>query len=287
MKKGGPVLLSLFRKYGIKASFFVPMGKDDTGWTIKRVFTRRNFLKAQTRIGILETWGAKTLMYGTLLPGPRIARQNAGILRSMAEEGHETGIHGLDHVYWHDHIKDLDRTHTERILNRATAAYREVLGAPPLSFAAPGWMTNIHALNFLENHGFVYASDTRGQSPFFPVMSGRRFNMLQIPTTLPTLDEVVGIAGTDKRTLSEHYVVLLKKGVNILTVHTQLEGNKWTGFLELLIQKAIEEGYAFERLIDIAARFRAAPDTPSCELSYGFIEGRSGEVTLQGPPTDR
>jgi undecaprenyl phosphate-alpha-L-ara4FN deformylase len=283
MKKGTPVLLSLFRKYGIKASFFVPMGKDDTGWTIKRVFTRRNFLKTQGRIGILDTWGAKTLMYGTLLPGPRIAKQNAGILRSMAEEGQEIGIHGLDHVYWHDHIKRLDEKQTEKLMQKAVAGYKEVTGSAPFSFAAPGWMINIHALNFLENHGFVYASDTRGERPFFPVMSGRRFSVLQIPTTLPTLDEVIGIAGADRTSLAEYYFGLLKKGVNILTIHTQLEGNKWTGFLELLIQRALADGYVFMRLVDIAARFRATSDTPSCELSYGFIEGRSGEVTLQGP----
>ena len=45
MKKGVPVLLALFQKYGIKASFFVPMGKDHTGWTVKRIFKRKGFLK--------------------------------------------------------------------------------------------------------------------------------------------------------------------------------------------------------------------------------------------------
>jgi undecaprenyl phosphate-alpha-L-ara4FN deformylase len=38
MRHGVPVLLSLFKKYGVQGSFFVPMGKDDTGWTAKRVF---------------------------------------------------------------------------------------------------------------------------------------------------------------------------------------------------------------------------------------------------------
>ena len=109
MKEGVPVLLALLKRYGIPASFFVPMGKDHTGWTAKRVFTRKGFLKKANRVGVLETYGMKTLMYGLLLPGPEIARQNLFILQRITAEGHEVGIHGLDHVDWHDHVKGWSR----------------------------------------------------------------------------------------------------------------------------------------------------------------------------------
>ena len=70
MKKGVPVLLALFQKYDIKASFFVPMGKDHTGWTVKRIFKRKGFLK---KTGTGRVWAEavskKTLMYGLLLAG--------------------------------------------------------------------------------------------------------------------------------------------------------------------------------------------------------------------------
>ncbi|HAR95316.1 MAG TPA: hypothetical protein DCR97_05060, partial [Deltaproteobacteria bacterium] len=105
MGKGVPKLLELFRKHGVKASFFVPMGKDHTGWTVKRVFTRRGFLSKASRSGALKTYGLRTLLYGLLLPGPHIAKGHAGLLRQVVEQGHELGIHGLDHVFWHDHIK--------------------------------------------------------------------------------------------------------------------------------------------------------------------------------------
>ncbi|MBA4417413.1 MAG: 4-deoxy-4-formamido-L-arabinose-phosphoundecaprenol deformylase [Syntrophus sp. (in: bacteria)] len=282
MRQGTPVLLSLFRKYNINASFFVPMGKDDTGWTVKRVFTRKGFLKNQGRIGILDTWGLKTLMYGILLPGPEIAGKNKDLLRVIVQEGHEAGIHGLDHVYWHDHIKHLNKEKTESILGKAIDTYRAVLGTAPLSFAAPGWMINRHALAFFESHGFAYTSDTRGRQPFFPVMEGTRFKVLQVPTTLPTLDEVVGVVGTDPASLAEYYFNLLEEGVNILTIHTQLEGNKWTGFLDALIQRTLSEGYTFRRLIDIAIHSKDKAETPFCGISYGHMEGRAGEVTLQG-----
>ncbi len=125
MKKGVPILLGFFRKYGIKTSFFVPMGKDHTGWTIKRVFKRKGFLK---KSGTGRIWSAavskKTLMYGLLLPGPQIAKENKALLHRIINEGHELGIHGHDHVYWHDHIKDFDRKKTEEETENLQAAHR-------------------------------------------------------------------------------------------------------------------------------------------------------------------
>ena len=281
MKKGVPVLLDLFRKYGIHASFFVPMGKDHTGRTAKRVFTRKGFLKKAGRVGVLSTYGVKTLMYGLVLPGPEIARRNSHILRRITDEGHEAGIHGLDHVYWHDHIKVLGRERTRKILDEAFSTFREVLGTAPASFAAPGWMINTHALKWFEEKGFVYSSDTRGFYPFLPVLAGEKFRVLQIPSTLPTLDEMVGIAGTDQKSLVDHFFSRLGEGLNILTVHTELEGNRWTGFLDSFIVEAMKHGYVFSRLIDIAAAYGKGEDTPFSEIVYGHVEGRAGEVSLQ------
>jgi len=286
MKRGVPVLLSLCRQYRVQASFFVPMGKDHTGWTAKRVFTRRGFLKKASRVGVIETYGFKTLMYGLLLPGPEIARENPGLLRQIMVEGHEAGIHGYDHVYWHDHIKSLGSTRTEQEIEQAFSVYREITGEQPRSFAAPGWMINQHALQFFGEKGLVYSSDTRGRSPFFPVMAGKRMGLLQIPTTLPTLDEVVGTWGTDAATLSQRFSDMLTQGINILTVHTELEGKRWVGFLEAFIRKTLDHGFSFRRLIDIAENFRGKSDTPSYEVTYGHVEGRAGEVAVQGGQRD-
>ena len=164
MKRGVPKLGTLFKRQGVPASFFVPMGKDHTGWTAKRVFTRRGFLSKASRVGVLNTYGVKTLMYGLLLPGPNIALKNAELLEALAEEGFEVGIHGLDHVYWHDHIKELDRESTRNILHEAGSTYEKVLGRQPRSFAAPGWMINAHALSWFEEKRFAYSSDVRGKS---------------------------------------------------------------------------------------------------------------------------
>lgn len=282
MKKGVPALLALFHKYNIHASFFVPMGKDHTGWTVKRIFKRKGFLK---KTGTGRVWAEavskKTLMYGLLLPGPQIAKKNVGLLRQITGEGHELGIHGYDHVYWHDYIKGFDRTRTEEEVEKLFKVYRELIGSDSPSFAAPGWMINPHVLRCFQEKGLLYSSDTRGTIPFYPQMGGERFAVLQLPTTLPTLDEVVGLAGTDIPTLTGYYLDSLTDDLNILTVHTELEGKRWIGFLEGFIDKTLERGFVYKRLIDIAGEHKLNPDVPVCRVAYGFVEGRAGEVCVQ------
>lgn len=284
MKHGVPRLLDLFQKHAIHASFFVPMGKDHTGRTIKRVFTRRGFISKAQRVGVLETYGIKTLMRGLVLPGPEIAKAHRKLLREITQEGHELGIHGLDHVHWHDHIKRMDRTRTDRVLRKAVQVYQDVVGQRPVSFGAPGWMINAHALAFFEDNGFVYTSDTRGSAPFFPRMGGRTFKVLQLPSTLPTLDEMVGLEGTDQNGLATFFAGCLREGgINIISIHTELEGNRWTTFLSSFIEQSLARGYRCKRLIDIARDLKEHHLTV-CECIYGNVRGRAGEVTLQGEP---
>ncbi len=285
MRHGVPRLLDLFDRYGMRITFFVPMGKDHTGWTVKRIFTRRGFVSKTRRAGVIETFGIKTLMRGLLLPGPEIAGRNRTLLREVRERGHEVGIHGLDHVYWHDHIKRMDRARTYKTLDEAVTMFEEIMGERPRSFAAPGWMINPHAFAFFEEYGLAYSADTRGKGPFFPRMGGKTFTVVQLPLTLPTLDEMVGIEGDDHETLSRYFAASLSPGLNVMAVHTEMEGKRWISFLASFIEQALERGYRFERLIDIRAGLEA-DSLPVCDCVYGTIRGRAGEVTLQGEPVE-
>ena len=258
------------------------MGKDHTGRTVKRVFTRPGFVSKASRTSVLKTYGLKTLLYGLLLPGPEIALGNAATLRALSAAGHEVGIHGLDdHVYWHDRIKDLDRERTRKILTEAASVYKKVMGRDPRSFAAPGWMINKHALAWFEQNGFVYTSDVRGKSIFMPRLGGVTFKVPQIPSTLPTLDEAVGLKGSDQESLTRFFVASLTDGINILTVHAELEGKNWMGSLESFILKTVAQGFRYERLIDIATRVQALGHLPVHEIGFGFVDGRAGEVAVQ------
>lgn len=280
MKKGVPKIISILDTYGIKGSFFVPMGRDNTGRTVKRVFTRKGFLRKAKRVGVIRTYGIRTLLYGLVLRGPQIAKKNAETLRKILSAGHELGIHGYDHVFWHDKIRKLDQERTKKELEKAIETYKNVLGVQPKSFASPGWVTNVHALKILRSYNFVYSSDTRGHMPFYPIMDGESVPLLQIPTTLPTLDEVIGIHGNDVSTLIGYYESILTDSLNIMTIHAEIEGKNWSEFLKIFIQKTLKQKYEYLTLIEIAESLQKK-DLPYMEVFYGQINGRAGDVCIQ------
>ena len=76
-RQGVPALVEICRRHGAPATFLFSLGPDHTGRAIKRVF-RPGFLSKVSRTSVLEHYGLKTLLYGTLLPGPDITVRAAG-----------------------------------------------------------------------------------------------------------------------------------------------------------------------------------------------------------------
>ncbi len=70
---GVPRLVELLRREKAGATFLFSLGPDHTGRAIKRVF-RPGFFGKVSRTSVVSHYGVKTLMYGTLLPGPDIGR---------------------------------------------------------------------------------------------------------------------------------------------------------------------------------------------------------------------
>ena len=78
------------------------------------------------------------------------------------------------------------------IRDRALSAFERVFGFLPQSHAAAGWQINAHGLELEREYGLRYASDTRGSAPFFPLLARGPSPCPQLPTTLPTFDELLG-----------------------------------------------------------------------------------------------
>src|SRR5262249_7374639 len=80
-REGVPRLVEIFQRRGAAATFLFSVGPDHTGRALKRVF-RRGFLSKVSRTSVLTHYGLRTLLYGTLLPGPMIGRSCAQDLRA-------------------------------------------------------------------------------------------------------------------------------------------------------------------------------------------------------------
>jgi peptidoglycan/xylan/chitin deacetylase (PgdA/CDA1 family) len=283
--EGVPPLVDALRRNKAGATFLFSLGPDHTGRAIKRAF-RPGFMKKVSRTSVVEHYGLKTLMYGTLLPGPDIGRRCGDILRAVREAGFETGIHCWDHVKWQDNVEQADAAWTEGQMKLAADRYTEVFGEPAKVHGAAGWQMNAHALRLTQRLGFAHASDSRGSHPFVPVQNGEIVLCPQLPTTLPTLDELIGIDGTTADNVHEKLLALTAApppcGSHVYTLHAELEGMKLLPVFERLLTAWREQGYELVALRDLAATLSLGA-LPRHEIVRGEIPGRSGTLMLQGP----
>jgi undecaprenyl phosphate-alpha-L-ara4FN deformylase len=283
--EGVPALVELLTRHKASATFLFSLGPDHTGRALRRVF-RPGFLRKVSRTSVVEHYGVKTLLYGTLLPGPDIGIACAGILRSVRDAGFEVGIHTWDHVRWQDFVAERDAAWTRAEMQQAVDRFTAVFGTRPRTHGAAGWQMNAHAYALEAELGFEYASDGRGSHPFIPVVAGAAQRVPQLPTTLPTLDELIGREGLTPDNVHERLLALTAAppaAGHVYTLHAELEGQKWLPVFERLLAGWRVQGY---ELVATQALFRTldVARLPRHAVTMGEIAGRSGTLALQGAP---
>ncbi len=283
LKLGVPRLARLLEREGVPASFFVAMGPDNSGRALLRIVRNRGFLSKMFRTRAVSTYGLRTVLSGTLMPARPVGTAFPETMRALKEAGFELGVHGYDHVRWQDRIERLEPAAVARELDRAFEGYRQVLGEPAQSFAAPGWRTSATALELLDRKGLLYRSDTRGVFPFRCRIGRRTFDVPEIPTTLPTMDELMGLPGLrDNAALLGHYLARFSaERLNVHTIHAEVEGMTQLDSFAALLRGLKARGARFVRLCEVAQRL-AGQELPVCRLERGFVTGRAGWVSVQG-----
>lgn len=282
-RQGVPRLVDLLRRFEAQAAFLFSLGPDHTGRAIKRAF-RPGFMKKVSRTSVLSHYGMKTLMYGTLLPGPNIGRACADILRAVADAGHEVGIHCWDHVKWQDGVERAGPAWTEMEMGRACDRFAKIFGSSAKTHGAAGWQMNAHALRLTQRLGFDYASDTRGSHPFMPVYNAELIACPQLPTTLPTLDELIGRDGINAENVHECLLKLTAappEHGHVFTLHAELEGMKLFPVFERLIKGWRDQGYELTSTRALYADLDL-DKLPRHEVIRGELPGRAGTLMLQG-----
>jgi undecaprenyl phosphate-alpha-L-ara4FN deformylase len=280
-REGVPNLVLLLKKHGAGATFLFSLGPDHTGRAIKRVF-RPGFFGKVRRTSVVRHYGLRTLLYGTVLPGPDIGLRAGDVMRATRDAGFEVGIHTWDHVRWQDGVAQANAAWTRAEMQRSCDRYNDIFGAPPLAHGAAGWQMNVHALRLTQRLGFEYCSDGRGAHPHLPVWNGELIRCPQLPTTLPTMDELIGRDGITEDNVAAHILERTKEpsAAQVYTLHAELEGMLLAAAFEQLLVGWKAQGW---RLVSM----RTLLDTlqplalPRCEVGPGTIEGRSGTLLLQ------
>jgi len=281
---GVPRLLQLFERHGIAATFLFSLGPDHTGRALRRVFTP-GFLGKVSRTSVLRHYGLSTLLYGVLLPGPPIGLRAAAPMRRCRVAGHECGLHAWDHVLWHDNVRRRDALWTRRQMARARERFVEVFDAPPSTHGAAGWQMNDEALRQLDDWGLTHASDCRGTAPFRPRIGTRTLRHVQLPTTLPTFDELIGLDGIDESNVADALLARTARDVDqVFTLHAELEGGAFAPAFDALLQGWRRQGHRLGSLA-MLHRSLAVEQLPVQPLHWDTVPGRAGTLLVAGHAT--
>jgi len=298
-RDGVPRLAALFKKHRVDATFYFSVGPDHTGRALRRVF-RKGFAQKVARTSVLKHYGLKTLLYGVLLPGPDIGRAAGSVMRAVHDADFEVGLHTYDHVRWQDYVARATAAWTRVEFERGLEAFEKVFGFPPQSHAAAGWQINDHGLELEREYGLNYASDTRGGAPFLPVLGTTVSSCPQLPTTLPTFDELLGVDGVGESTVADAVFRLSARAsataalaaqatsspadnLQVFTLHAELEGMRLLDAFESLLVKWRESGAELTRMAAIHHLAMSRP-LPHRSVILGEVAGRSGLLAVQAPP---
>lgn len=283
-REGAPRLVELFNKHQVPATFLWSVGPDHTGWALRRIF-RPGFFKKVQRTSVVSHYGIKTLLYGVLLPAPWM-KKLAPLMQKIAQNPlFEMGIHSYDHVYWQDNVSHRGREWTLRQMDLAQQEFKNIFGLASQTHGAAGWQMNDFAFEWLEQ--FKYASDGRGTHPFFPrLSSGKTLSCLQMPTTLPTMDELLGIDNTDESNIDQKLLALTQQETpwgHVFTLHAELEGQKLLPAFERFIIGLKTQRYQFFTMKSYAEELlkNHRSSIGVSNVVYGEIPGRSGVLCLQ------
>lgn len=290
-REGVPNLVRMLRAHGAGATFLFSLGPDHTGWAMRRAL-RPGFFQKVSRTSVVEHYGFRTLMYGVLLPGPDIGVKAAAEMRAARDAGFECGIHTWDHVLWQDNVRKRDAAWTGRMMQKNEQRYRAVFGEAPHTHGAAGWQMNAHAFARHDAAGYRYASDGRAMLREDGALADPQagpyrmpgLSCIQMPTTLPTLDELLGreIDGRviDEETIAAHLLALTAEPRDhVYTLHAELEGQKLAPIFERLLSGWKAQGYQLASMADYHDKIEGLP-LPTYPMQWGQLPGRSGDLIV-------
>jgi peptidoglycan/xylan/chitin deacetylase (PgdA/CDA1 family) len=222
-----PRLSAVLKEQRARATFLLALGPDRTG----------RALGSLPRVRRLKCYGFRAMLSGTLLPAPDIGLRCADVLRALPQDGHEAGILAYDRAAWVNGVAGADEAWTAAAMQRARERYEEIFAVPALTHGAPGWRMNRYAYRYSQRLGFRHCSDTRGSGPFIPVIRGEVVACPQLPTTLPTLDELTA-AGLSADQAVQRLLAASREPApmgHVLTLRAEVDGTLHAAALQALL----------------------------------------------------
>ena len=282
--RGVPALLRLLDEYGIQATFLFALGADRSAWT--RWPLGHETLAERRRTAVLRPPHTPGSLLGLVPPAPLIGPRALEAMRSCRAAGHELGCLAHDPVAWERRAAHADPEWTRIELERALSAFDSLLGERPALFAAPSWQVNPHLFAEESRLGLGYVSDTRGRLPFLPLLQGVHGTCPQVPTTLPTLPELIGRDGVTVDNIHQ-FVFAESQYVapqgHVFSAAAEIEGLRMLPVLERLLTMWRGSWGRVGPLAEIARGLETAR-LPTHQVGWTRVPGRGGYLAGQGIP---
>ncbi len=279
-KEGLEPLCKVFEKHSMPALFLFSFGPDNTGKALRKIF-RKGFLKKCLRSNVTGNYGIKTLLYGTLLPAPIIYKKCRNEILDVKKRGFACGIHSWDHFNWQENLLGMSYEETKKDFESAQKAYKELFNEDAICCGAAGWQCSKNALLLQDESKLLFASDARGYSPFLPKINGEDFFTLQIPSTLPTLDELLGTMSLEEIT-NEYMRLITKRELSVMTTHAELEGLAYIDWLDELLGKLKSKDVVFDSFENVANNLlQDKAKIRRYEIAMSNFPNRSGLIAVQ------
>ncbi|MBK7686640.1 MAG: polysaccharide deacetylase family protein [Rhodocyclaceae bacterium] len=282
-REGVPRLVEILQQHKVGATFLFVLGPDQTGRAVRQGFSHQAMRRAEHESAI-ERYGFPTLLYGTVLPAPDISHRCTSILTETKAAGFETAVHGWNPQQWLGQINSANAIWTATQMQRAHQRYKEIFGDDAGGHGAAKWQMNVHALRLTQRLGYRWASDCRGTHPFVPVWNGEPIHCAQLPTSLPTFDELIG---RDGHTAENVHQQLLKMTAStqstehVFSLTADFARMKLNSTLNSLLVGWAEQGHEICSLDTLRNSLDFAT-LPRHELTFRTVAGRAGLLLTQG-----
>lgn len=270
LRQGVPNLLRLFSEYQVHATFCLPVGRDFAGRAPLRTWRER------------RRQGLSALSYGTLVVAPAFDADGARLAAEIHNQGHELAVFGDSPSRWIDRVAHADADWVAERLDAIDASY---LGAAKhaAGLVSPGWQIHPALLSGLGQRPFTFTSMTRGRYPYLPVLQGVRSTVVEIPTTLPTADELLRQVEVTPDSLHEFLYAESRRLLPVGHVYAASADGEGLGMLPLM-EKLLVMWKGQDGAVRPLGEILDDVDTarlPHHQVGWGRVPGNPGHVAMQ------
>lgn len=250
LKNGVPYILDILKKYNIKASFYITLGREGNFFEVLKYKFWRNENKVQNKkkfpnSRLKKISDRKLEIFKALFYPTQLASLDC-LLKRIKEEGHGVGLHSYVHVKW----RNINEKEIEGEFKTMIKNFKDIFQFYPNSFASPYFNHNKVVLDGIKKNKFKYTSCLSGIYPFIP----KGYSHIEIPVNTKItssnfpLIEYFARKGYDDNKILKQSINLIEKnmkkfGLVTTYIHPRIEGYYFINIFEKLMSYINKKGY--------------------------------------------